>query len=87
MLHVLKTYSHTNNHFTALFPGPPRWAIARREPLDFMVQGKIDRGRHTIRLGATPSGLISAHLYQTQIFTGKMPFLPPNQQRQSTEGN
>ena len=22
-----------------------------------------------------------------QIFTGRMPFLPPNQQRQSTEGN
>ena len=22
----------------------------------------------------------------TQIFTGRMPFLPPNQQRQSTEG-
>jgi len=26
-----------------------------------MVQGKINRGRHTVRLGATPSGLISAH--------------------------
>jgi len=23
----------------------------------------------------------------TQLFTGRMPFLPPNQQRQSTEGN
>jgi len=22
----------------------------------------------------------------TQVFTGRMPFLPPNQQRQSTEG-
>jgi len=28
------------------FPGPPRWAGARRELLDFMVQGKINRGRH-----------------------------------------
>jgi len=36
-----------HNHFTALFPGPPRWASARRELLDFMVQGKINRGRHT----------------------------------------
>ena len=35
-----------HNHFTALFPGPPRWAGARRELLDFMVQGKINRGRH-----------------------------------------
>ena len=36
-----------HNHFMAFFPGPPGWASARREPLDFMVQGKINRGRHT----------------------------------------
>jgi len=36
-----------HNRFTALFPGPPRWADARRELLDFMVQGKINRGRHS----------------------------------------
>jgi len=43
----------------------------------------------TIRLGATPSGLSSAHLHHPPaiFFTGRMPFLPPNQQRQSTEGN
>jgi len=36
---------------------------ARRELLDFMVQGKINRGRHTDRpVGATSSGLTSAHL-------------------------
>ena len=34
------------NRFTALFPGPPGWDGARRELLDFMVQGKINRGRH-----------------------------------------
>ena len=38
---------HHHNRFTALFPGPPGWAGARRELLDFMVQGKINRGRHT----------------------------------------
>jgi len=32
-----------HNHFTALFPGPPRWAGARRE----LLQGKIYWGRHT----------------------------------------
>jgi len=37
-----------HNHFTALFPGQPGWASARRELLDFMVQGKIKRGRHTV---------------------------------------
>jgi len=36
-----------HNRFTSLFPGPPGWAVARRELLDFMVQGKINRGRHT----------------------------------------
>jgi len=36
-----------HNRFTALFPGPPGWAGARRELLDFMVQGEINRGRHT----------------------------------------
>jgi len=42
----------------------------------------------TIRLGVTPSGLTSAHLHHPLIFfTGRLPFLPPNQQRQSTEGN
>jgi len=40
-------HHHHHNHFTALFPGPPRWASARRELLDFMVQGKINRGSHT----------------------------------------
>jgi len=41
----------------------------------------------TIRLGATPSGLTSAHLHHPLFFTGWMPFLPPNRQCQSTEGN
>ena len=37
---------HQYNRFTALFPGAPRWAGARREFLDFILQGKINRGRH-----------------------------------------
>jgi len=41
----------------------------------------------TIWMGATPSGLTSAHLHHPHIFTDRMPFLPPNQQCQSTEGN
>ena len=36
-----------HNRFTALFPGPSGCAGARRELLDFMVQGQINRGRHT----------------------------------------
>ena len=33
--------------FYSHFPGPPGWASARRELLDFMVQGEINRGWHT----------------------------------------
>jgi len=40
----------------------------------------------TIQLGATPSGLTSAHLHHAPFFTGRMPFLPPNQQCHGTEG-
>jgi len=41
----------------------------------------------TIRLGATPFELTSAHLHPPYFFTGRVPFLPPNQQCQSTEGS
>jgi len=43
----LSTTPPHHNRFTILFPGAPGWAGARRELLDFMVQGKINRGRHT----------------------------------------
>jgi len=77
---------HTHTHTT--LPGPPGWASARREFLDFMVQGKINRGRHTDHLAGHHS------IWTNQcpppptphFFTGRMPFLSPNQQRRSTEG-
>jgi len=80
---------HTHNRFTALFPGQPGWAGARRELLNFMVQRKINRGRHTKH----PAGRHSIRTNQCplppspNILTGQMPLLPPNQQHQSTEGN
>ena len=49
---------HHNNRFTALFPGPPGWAVARRELLEFVVQGKINTdhpaGRHSVRTNKFP---------------------------------
>jgi len=46
---VFKTTApQVHNRFTARFPGPPRWAGARRKLLlDFMMLGRITRGRHT----------------------------------------
>ena len=61
----------------------------KREPLVFMVQGKINRGRHTDH----PAGCNSIRIKQCPpppspyFFMGRMPFLLPNQQCQSTEGN
>ena len=68
----------------ALFPGPPRWAGARRETSGLWCKGRLTEvDTSTIRLGATPSGLTSAYLHHPPIFfTGRMPFLPPNKQQQ-----
>jgi len=41
------TEPHHHNRLRPFFPGPPRWAGARRELPDFMMQRKINRGRHT----------------------------------------
>jgi len=41
------TKNTTPQPFYDPFPWPPGWAGARRKLLDFMVQGKIGRGRHT----------------------------------------
>jgi len=77
-----------HNRFTAFFPGPPGWAVARTELLDFILQEKINRGRYTDH----PAGRHSIRTNPFQphhppiFFTGRMPFLPPNQQCQSTEG-
>ena len=44
---IPKDPHHTTTVVLRLFPWPPGWDGARRELLDFMVQGKINRGRHT----------------------------------------
>jgi len=54
-----------------------------------MEQGKIMEAEvPTDRVGATPTGLMVTPSPQppSKVFTGRMPFVPPNQQRQSTEG-
>jgi len=83
------TTNHHHNRFTAPFLGPSGRDSARRELQDFMVQGKTNRGRHTNH----PYGRHSIRTNQCppppspHIFIGRMPFLSPNQQCQSTEDN
>ena len=61
----LHHHHNPHNHFTALFPGPPGRAGARRDLLDFLwCKGRLRQAdTPTIRLDATPSGLRSAHLH------------------------
>jgi len=86
--HMTGTHTHTHNCFTALFPGPPGWAGARRELLNFMVQGKINRGRHTDH----PAGRHSIRTKQwppppSPVFFCRLDALPAaNQQCHSAEG-
>jgi len=83
--------NHTTPHhyrFMALFPDHLGEPVPEENFWTLRCKGRLTEGNTpTILLGATPSGLTSAHLHHPRIFfTGRMPFLPPNQQRQSTEG-
>ena len=40
----------------------------------------------SLHLAAEPCNQVTMQHLTTQFFTGRMPFLPPNQQHQSTEG-
>ena len=78
--HVILQHHHHHNRFMALFPGPCGWAGARRELLDFMVQGKINRGSHTDH----PAGRHSirtnhSHLHHPPIFFYGLYALPAAQ--------
>ena len=61
-------------HFLRDHPGEP-------VPENFWTlwcKGRLtEANTRTIRLGATPSGLTSAHLHHPPFFTGRMPFMPP----------
>jgi len=60
----------TPQPFYGPFSRTTRVSRCQKRTSDFMVQGKINRGRDTptIWLGATPSGLTSAHLCHPPIF-------------------
>ena len=72
-MYILDTcpeHTQTHNRFTALFPGLPGWAGARRKLLHFVVQGKISEAdTPTTQLVVTPSRLISDPPPSSPIFT------------------
>ena len=80
-------HTHTRTHLMALFP---EFLGEQKGKTNLDFTEARDSGWQWHQLGHmqictslrtdTPAPTI-------QIFTGRMPFLPPNQQRQSTEGN
>ena len=87
----LITYIHTHTRLTAFFPGLPRWAGTRKvKPIWILLKQEtvsgtgiswaICKSAPRSRQTTTPAP------HHSVFFTGRMSFLPPNQQRQSTEG-
>ena len=85
------THTHTHICLTALFLGlpgsastskvKPIWSLLKQETvsgsgISWAICKSASRCRHNH--ASTPP---------LRFFTGRMPFLPPNQQRQSTEGS
>jgi len=89
-----KNYSvklqHTHTRLTALCPGLPRWAGTRKvKPIWILLKHKTVSGSGiswAICKSAPRSRQITRPAPHHSVFTGRMPFLPPNQQRQSTVG-
>ena len=83
-------YLHTHTCLTALCPGLPGWAGTRKvKPIWILLKQDTVSGSGiswAICKSAPRSRLITTPAPHSSVFTGRMPFLPPNQQRQSTEG-
>jgi len=89
--HAHTQYTHTHTRLTALYPGLPRWAGTRMvKSIWILLKQETASGSGiswAICKSAPHSRQITTPAPHHSVFTGRMPFLPPNQQRQSTEGN
>ena len=83
--------THTHARLMALFPGLPGWAGTRKlKPIWISLKQETMSGSGiswAICKSVPRSRQITMPVpHHSVFFTGRMPFLPPNQQRQSTEG-
>ena len=84
--------SHTHTRLTALCPGLTGWAGTRKvktKPMWILLKQETVSGSGiswTTCKAAPRSRQITMPASHLSVFTGWMPFLPPNQQCQSTEG-
>ena len=78
------------NHLTVSPPGQPGQAGTRKvKPIWILLEHKTVSGSGiswAICKSAPRSRQTTTPAPHHSVFTGRMPFLPPNQQRQSTEG-
>ena len=82
--------THTHTCFTALCPGLPGWAGIRKvKPIWILLKQDTVSGSGiswAICKSASRSRQITMPApHHSSLFTGWMPFLPPNQQHQSTD--
>jgi len=88
------THTHTRTRFAALFPGLPRQAgTGKVKPIWILLKQETVSGSGiswavciALCKSAPRSRQITTPAPHHSVFTGRMPFLPPSQQRQSTEG-
>ena len=85
------THTHTHTRLTALCPGLTGWAGTRKEkPIWILLKQETVSGSGiswAVCNSAPHSRQITTPVpHHSDFFTGRMPFLPPNQPRQSTEG-
>ena len=84
-------HTHTHTRLTALFPELPGWAGTRKvKPIWILLEQETVSGSGiswAICKSVPRSRQTTTPAPHHSVFTGRVPFLPPNQQRQSTEGN
>ena len=89
--YVTNTPAHTHPSLMVLLTGLPRWAGTRKmKPIWILLkQGTVSGSgiSWAICKSAPCSRQTTMPTPHHSFFTGRMPFLPPNQQRQSTEGS
>jgi len=81
-------HNHTTTVLQPFFRNYPGEPVPEENLWTLWCKGRLtEADTLTIRLGATPSDYQCLPPPSPILFTGRMPFLLPNQQHQSTEGN
>jgi len=84
---TVELHTHTHTRLTALCLGLPGWAGTRKiKPIWILLKQETVSGSVHMQVCTSLQTDNHASTPPLIFFTGRMPFLPPNQQCQSTEG-